>query len=503
VRRVHLTSEQLSRFAEASGDRNPLHIDEGFARRTPYGRPIAHGALVATAALGSADREALLHARTLEMQFKKPVFPGEEYTVDVVEASEEKVRIEVAGGGRVALNLAITVDPAAAPLPSPSSLERPTPAPVPRDYTLEELTAAEVTISKPLAADIEALSALAVDLGADHVPAAVLAWLAAASFTVGMLVPGRDALFAGGRITRTSAPASGELTVSVSTADERMGFVSLDVLLSDGGASAEMTLHTFLRPPVPEPDRERISRFLPPSEQLEGRKVLVVGASRGLGAALAGALSTQGATVWAAFARSTEQAERLRTEFGQERIRLLQFDAANAEQTAAAFEAVRAEGGELDGVVVSAAPPPGDTILHPDATQATVDFVSTSIATVLVPLAEALKLLSTNGWLVVMSSSALDDPPAGWPHYVVAKAALEGVAAYCARQTLARVIVVRAPRMWTDSMNTPIGRSGAAEKEQVAAAIVRRILAGDAAGRPEILTPEELTEGAGTATPLA
>jgi hypothetical protein len=57
--------------------------------------------------------------------------------------------------------------------------------------------------------------------------------------------------------------------------------------------------------------------------------------------------------------------------------------------------------------------------------------------------------------------------------------------------------------MWTDSMNTPMGRSGAAEKEEVAAAIVRRILAGDAAVRPEILAPAALTEGAGAATPLA
>lgn len=503
MRTVRLTAEQLSRFAESSGDRNPLHVDERFARRTPYGRAIAHGALVATAALGSADEEALRHAWALELQFKKPVFPGEEYTVDVVEASEDKVRIEVAGGGRVALNLAITVDPVVAPLPSPSNSERSTPTQLPREYTLEELTGAEVTISEPFAADIEGLMALAADLGAGHVPAAVLAWLAAASFTVGMLLPGRDAVFAGGRITRTSAPASGELTVSVSAADERTGFVSLDVLLSDGGASAEMALHTFLRPPVPEPDRERISRFLPPSTQLEGRKFLVVGASRGLGAALAGALSTQGATVWAGFAGSTEQAERLRDEFGQERIRLLQFDAADAEQAAAAFEAVRVDGGELDGVVVSAAPPLDDTVLHPDATRATLDFVSTSIATALVPLAEAQRLLSADGWLVVISSSALDDPPAGWPHYVVAKAALEGAAAYCARHTDGRVIVVRAPRMWTDSVNTPLGRSGAAEKEQVAAAIVRRILAGEATGRPEILTPEELTDGAGIATSRA
>ena len=64
-----MTDEQLSRFAKSSGDRNPLHIDERFARRTPYGRRIAHGALVAMAALGSANEEALLHATALEMQF--------------------------------------------------------------------------------------------------------------------------------------------------------------------------------------------------------------------------------------------------------------------------------------------------------------------------------------------------------------------------------------------------------------------------------------------------
>jgi NAD(P)-dependent dehydrogenase (short-subunit alcohol dehydrogenase family) len=502
VRRVRFTDEQLSRFADSSGDRNPLHIDERFARRTPHGRCIAQGALVAMAALGSTNAEVLLHAVAIEMQFKKPVLPGADYTVEVVESSDHKVRIDVAGLGRPAVSVAVTFDQSVAPLPSPSSLEGPASPGVPREWTLEELTTADVTITEPFVPDVEALSTLAGDLGAGHAPVAVIAWLAAASFTVGMLVPGRDALFAGGRITRTSAPASGELSASVSAADDRTGFVTVDVLFSAGDASAEMALHTFLRPPVPEPDRKRTSRFLPASTKLEGRKAFVVGASRGLGAALAGALSTQGATVWAGFAESSEQAERLRNEFGDERIRLVQFDAASAEETAAAFEAVRAEGGELDGVVVSAAPPPGDTVLHPDATQANLDFVCKSIATALVPLTEALTLLSADGWVVVMSSSALDDPPEGWPHYVVAKAALEGAALFCARQIPARVIVVRAPRMWTDSMNTPMGRSGAAEKEQVAAAIVRRILAGGANSRPEILTPDDLTEGAGTGTPL-
>ena len=48
---LRLTAEHVLRFADASGDRNPLHVDEPFARSTSYGRCIAHGALVTIAAL--------------------------------------------------------------------------------------------------------------------------------------------------------------------------------------------------------------------------------------------------------------------------------------------------------------------------------------------------------------------------------------------------------------------------------------------------------------------
>jgi acyl dehydratase len=38
-----MTQKIIDDFAEASGDRNPLHIDPDFARQTPYGSTIAHG----------------------------------------------------------------------------------------------------------------------------------------------------------------------------------------------------------------------------------------------------------------------------------------------------------------------------------------------------------------------------------------------------------------------------------------------------------------------------
>ncbi|MHA6289104.1 MaoC family dehydratase [Maricaulis sp. CAU 1757] len=43
-----VTEEDLDMFAKVSGDYNPVHMDEEFARRTPFRGRIAHGALVAS-----------------------------------------------------------------------------------------------------------------------------------------------------------------------------------------------------------------------------------------------------------------------------------------------------------------------------------------------------------------------------------------------------------------------------------------------------------------------
>ena len=41
-----LTQAMLNAYADASGDHNPIHIDEAFAKTTPMGGTIAHGMLV-------------------------------------------------------------------------------------------------------------------------------------------------------------------------------------------------------------------------------------------------------------------------------------------------------------------------------------------------------------------------------------------------------------------------------------------------------------------------
>lgn len=43
-----ITTEDIQAFAAFSGDRNPLHVDEQFARTTSFQRPVAHGMIVAS-----------------------------------------------------------------------------------------------------------------------------------------------------------------------------------------------------------------------------------------------------------------------------------------------------------------------------------------------------------------------------------------------------------------------------------------------------------------------
>jgi 3-hydroxybutyryl-CoA dehydratase len=38
-----VTDEDVRGFAEVSGDRNPVHLDEEYAKQSRFGRRIAHG----------------------------------------------------------------------------------------------------------------------------------------------------------------------------------------------------------------------------------------------------------------------------------------------------------------------------------------------------------------------------------------------------------------------------------------------------------------------------
>jgi acyl dehydratase len=84
--------DQTHRYAEASGDHNPIHLDEKVARMAGLPRTINHGmCTMAIAVKGAVNGLAggdPTRVRRVGVRFSKPVFPGQELTTRFWKESE-------------------------------------------------------------------------------------------------------------------------------------------------------------------------------------------------------------------------------------------------------------------------------------------------------------------------------------------------------------------------------------------------------------------------------
>lgn len=89
------TEADVIAFADASGDHNPVHLDEAYAQTTRFGKRIAHGMLVAgliSAVLGTQLPGPGTIYLGQELSFKAPVFLGDTVTavIEVATVREGK-----------------------------------------------------------------------------------------------------------------------------------------------------------------------------------------------------------------------------------------------------------------------------------------------------------------------------------------------------------------------------------------------------------------------------
>ena len=78
-----ITDDLIRKFADLSGDHNPIHLDENFAAKTRFGRRIAHGMLSGafiSAVLGTEFREQKIVYLSQTLKFVSPVFIGDTVT---------------------------------------------------------------------------------------------------------------------------------------------------------------------------------------------------------------------------------------------------------------------------------------------------------------------------------------------------------------------------------------------------------------------------------------
>lgn len=89
-----ITAAEVDQFGHLSGDLNPLHMDDAFAARSPFGRRVVHGLL--TGALMSTAHTQLTGPGYAyvgqELKFLGPVFIGDTVHVEVTVVDKKDVK---------------------------------------------------------------------------------------------------------------------------------------------------------------------------------------------------------------------------------------------------------------------------------------------------------------------------------------------------------------------------------------------------------------------------
>lgn len=116
-----LSEHDVTSFAAASGDHNPVHLDDDYARASIFGGRVVHGILTAgliSAVLGGVIPGLGTIFSELHIKFMKPVYLGEQITAEAIVTeiiNPKRVRLLVAArnvaGEDVALGNAVVVPP--------------------------------------------------------------------------------------------------------------------------------------------------------------------------------------------------------------------------------------------------------------------------------------------------------------------------------------------------------------------------------------------------------
>jgi len=318
--------EDQRRFAELSGDHNPLHLDPVTSRRLLFGGPVVHGVhlvLWALDRLAARLPEPAVLAK-LGAVFRRPLPLEAPVSLEIEEAGEGGFRAEF-GGGHCELSgrLATSADPRAWAVELPDG-EAPREC---RELTFRQASHDEGQI--PLYLDRSELRRMFPRV-AERLPAVQVAAILATTRLTGMVCPGLHTVFDSLEL-RFAEPEKGSwfvlperpggcfaqnkpgpffLEYRVEHGDERFSTISLAV----EGGGAEGLLKTFFRPPpVAQPSCGEVAAVVEPGE-FRAQRALVVGGSRGLGELTAKIVAAGGGIVRITYHRGKDDAERVTNE---------------------------------------------------------------------------------------------------------------------------------------------------------------------------------------------
>jgi acyl dehydratase len=297
------TLNDLQWFATASGDWNPIHVDQLHARRLLVGEVVVHGMFTLLWALQVHSASGGGAVAGIAASFPKPVLIGRRLgLIRELSADTSTVRLSIRDDGTEVVTMLLTLGGSAVhALPH---AEQP-PHHQPEVKHFADLKGAAGTLSvTALPGDIaQAFPQAAQALGAMPVAA-----LMALSRLVGMQCPGLHSLFAGIDIRIDPCRTESQIKWQVC----RVSVPQAPLRLSLEGSGIAGRLDVFVRPaPVAQAGMDEVALAVAKGPSLAGQIALIVGGSRGLGELTAKIVAAGGGHPIVTYLHGAADAERV------------------------------------------------------------------------------------------------------------------------------------------------------------------------------------------------
>lgn len=316
------TMADQSAFAALSGDANPMHVDVVAARRTEPGEPIVHAVHAVLWALDVLCERGVLGTppASIDARFGRFIYPDTLVSLELLERTADVLRVALSADGGQAFTLALRMTAAQARPDAPRA-GKPIAAPS-SPLVLDMPEMRERTGVLPSMVDdriAPAFAKAARVFGAERVKG-----LGALSALVGMVVPGMHSIFSRFDVALgDTKERDGALAFEVRKVDERFRLVDVAV----EGSGLRGAAYAFARrPPVEQRPLQAVAQMVR-DDEFAGKRVLVVGGSRGLGAATAKIVAAGGAGVVVTYLVGEGEARSLCSEIGADRCTVVRFDA--------------------------------------------------------------------------------------------------------------------------------------------------------------------------------
>ena len=445
MRKTFTDADQF-RFADLSGDRNPMHICPISARRTIASQPAVHGMHLLLWALDAfaGHRGTPPRVFGLRAKFVRFVAPGEEVGIDVTQRASGDLQLRVSGAGTLRSEIILQLAPAGgAAEPLPQDLPWFAPPATALALAPEELAGQQgrLAFAKPPEAMTEAFPDAARWLGA-----ARLAALGASTCIVGMIYPGLHSIYAALDLALVAA-ADGDTGIAFALGQPRHSHIATRI----SGAGVSGMVEAFARkPPTAQPTMADLLGQLPP-DAFAGSTALIVGGSRGLGELTAKLLATGGGRVLISYRVGEAEANAVAADIAGAggRCDILRYDV-NGDAGAQLADLEVAPSHAYYFAAPNIARPNSrffDRTRLNDLTDVFVDGFWR--------LASALRMRRKDVRLFYPSTSFLSDRPKGMAEYAMAKASGEQLCAEMnATMAPLKVVLGRLPPLLTDQTSS-------------------------------------------------